>query len=320
MSIMTFEEKILTIKPERLQAQEIKILQVNLGYQCNLACKHCHVAAGPARSEVMDKETAGLVLRVLAENPIETLDLTGGAPEMNPHFRWLVDEARKIKKQVLVRTNLTAFFEQGMEELPEFLRERGVELIVSLPCYLEENVDQMRGSGTYKKVIAALKHLNELGYGKSNAGLSLSLVYNPAGPFLTPDQASLEADYRRELHDRFNISFTRLYTITNMPLGRFRDFLQETGNLEKYMQKLSSAFNPRALDGIMCRSIVNVGWDGTLYDCDFNQVLNRPVSSEHSRHIRDFDYEALAKRTIIIDDHCYGCTAGQGSSCAGAVA
>jgi radical SAM/Cys-rich protein len=317
---MTFEEKILTVKPERHQAHEIKILQVNLGYQCNLACKHCHVAAGPARKEVMDKETASLVLRVLAENPIETLDLTGGAPEMNPHFRWLVDEARKIKKHVMVRTNLTAFSEPGLEGLPEFLCERGVELIVSLPCYLEENVDKVRGSGTYKKVIAALKHLNDLGYGTDDAGLSLSLVYNPAGAFLSPDQAMLEADYRRELHDRFNISFTRLYTITNMPLGRFRDFLQETGNLEKYMQKLSSAFNPRALDGVMCRSIVNVGWDGTLYDCDFNQMLNLPVSPKHSRHIRDFDYEALTKRAIIIDDHCYGCTAGQGSSCAGAVA
>lgn len=319
MSIMTFEEKILTVKPERLQAQDIKILQVNLGYQCNLACTHCHVSAGPARAEVMNKETAAMVVRVLQENPIETLDLTGGAPELNPQFRWLVAEAKKAGKHVMVRTNLASFTEQGMEGLSEFLRDHGVEIIVSMPCYLEENVDQMRGSGTYKKIIASLKHLNELGYGKESSELQLDLVYNPAGAFLSPDQVKLEADYRRELHDRFGIVFSRLFTITNMPLGRFKDFLQKTGNLEKYMQKLSCAFNPRALDGVMCRSMVNVGWDGTLYDCDFNQVLGFPVSPEHSRHIRNFDYAALSKRIIIIDDHCYGCTAGQGSSCAGAV-
>jgi radical SAM/Cys-rich protein len=316
---MTFEEKVLSIKPEPLQAQNVKILQVNLGYQCNLACTHCHVSAGPARTEVMSRETAAMVLRVLAENSIDTLDLTGGAPELNPQFRWLVVEAKKSGKHVMVRTNLASFSEQGMVGLPEFFRDHGVELIVSMPCFLEENVDQMRGSGTYKKIITNLKQLNELGYGKGDTGLYLDLVYNPAGAFLSPDQLKLEADYRRELHDRFGIFFTRLYTITNMPLGRFKDLLQETENLEKYMQKLSCAFNPRALDGVMCRSIVNVGWDGTLYDCDFNQVLGLPVSSEHSRHIRDFDYAALSKRIIIIDDHCYGCTAGQGSSCAGAV-
>jgi radical SAM/Cys-rich protein len=262
----------------------------------------------------MDEKTAAVVLRVLAENPIETLDLTGGAPELNPQFRRLVTEARKMGRHVVVRTNLAVFFEDGMEGFPEFYRDHGVELIASLPYYLEDNVDRVRGSGSFKKIIAALEHLNELGFGKGASERSLNLVYNPQGAFLAPDQAMLEAEYKRGLHDRFGISFTRLYTFANMPIGRFREFLERTGNLAKYMDKLSCAFNPKTLEGVMCRSLVNVGWDGALYDCDFNQVLGLPVSPEASRRIGAFDFDALSKRKIHVDDHCYGCTAGQGSS------
>lgn len=314
MNMTKFEQRVQSVNPGPLQALGLKILQVNLGYRCNLACKHCHVSAGPARTEVMDEKTAAVVLRVLAENPIETLDLTGGAPELNPHFRRLVTEARKMGRHVVVRTNLAVFFEDGMEGFPEFYRDHGVELIASLPYYLEDNVDRVRGSGSFKKIIAALEHLNELGFGKGASERSLNLVYNPQGAFLAPDQAMLEAEYKRGLHDRFGISFTRLYTFANMPIGRFREFLERTGNLAKYMDKLSCAFNPKTLEGVMCRSLVNVGWDGALYDCDFNQVLGLPVSPESSRRIGAFDFDALSKRKIHVDDHCYGCTAGQGSS------
>jgi radical SAM/Cys-rich protein len=314
MNITKFEQKILSVKPEPLQALGIRILQVNLGYRCNLACKHCHVSGGPARTEVMDEKTAAMVLRVFAESLIETLDLTGGAPELSPNFRRIVADARKMGRHVVVRTNLAVFFEDGMEGLPEFYRDHGVELIASLPYYLEDNVDRVRGSGSFKKIIAALRQLNDLGFGNGDSERPLNLVYNPQGAFLAPDQTMLEAEYKRELRVRFGISFTRLYTFSNMPIGRFKDFLQRTGNLVKYLDKLSCAFNPRTLDGVMCRSLVNVGWDGALYDCDFNQVLGLPVSPETSRHIRDFDFDALSKRKITVGDHCYGCTAGQGSS------
>ena len=314
MTNTKFKDRVLSVRPEPLQAADMTTLQVNLGYQCNLACKHCHVSAGPGRTESMDEQTAATMLRVFAENPFETLDLTGGAPELNPHFRWIVAEARKAGRRVIVRTNLAVFFEQGMEDLPEFFRDHGVELIASLPYYLEDSVDRVRGGGTFKKIIAALRQLNNLGFGNGASGRSLGLVYNPQGAFLSPDQATLEAQYKHELKERFDVSFSRLYAFTNMPIGRFRDFLQRTGNLEKYMQKLACAFNPQTLDNIMCRSLLNVGWNGALYDCDFNQVLGLPVSPEASRHIRDFDFDALSKRRIATDDHCYGCTAGQGSS------
>ncbi len=292
----------------------MSVLQVNLGYRCNLACQHCHVAGGPARTEVMDRATAESVLRVLLENPLETLDLTGGAPELNPNFRWLVAEARRAGRHVIVRTNLSVFFEPGLEETPRFLREHGVEVVASLPCYLEDNVDLVRGSGTFAKCIAGLRQLNELGYGNGSPDLKLSLVYNPRGPFLAPAQGVLEEDYRRELGARYGISFTGLFTFTNMPIGRFRDFLVRTGGFEQYLGKLACAFNPQTLDGVMCRRLVSVGWNGAIHDCDFNQVLGLAVTPEGSRHIASFDYEALSRRTIAVDDHCYGCTAGQGST------
>lgn len=310
--IRKFSETILSHGP--LKALETKVLQVNLGYRCNMVCKHCHVSGGPARNEIMDRNTAGRVLQALLKNPFETLDLTGGAPELNPSFRWIVEEARKAGRNVITRTNLTIFYEQGMEDLPEFYRDHGVELIASLPYYLEDSVDRVRGSGAYQKSVSALKKLNALGYGREASGLVVSLVYNPPGLFVAPGQCALEAEYKKELGGRFGIEFNRLYTFTNMPIGRFRDFLVRTNNLEKYLQKLADAFNPATLENIMCRHLVNVGWDGKLYDCDFNQVAGLTTVPGAPQHIDEFDYQALAERLIAVGDHCYGCTAGQGSS------
>ena len=309
-----FKEKLLSEKPEPLKPLDIRILQVNLGYQCNMACKHCHVAGGPARTEIMDEKTVEQVLKVFRQNPFEVLDITGGAPELHPHFREIVAEARKAGRGVMARTNLTIFFEEGMEDLAEFYRDNRVELIASLPYYLQDSVDRVRGNGVFKKSIDALKILNDLGYGTASSLLPLNLVYNPQGMFLAPAQDALEAEYKRELKDQFGISFTRLYTFTNMPIGRFREFLVKANNLDRYMGKLSDAFNPLTLDGIMCRHLVNVRWDGRLFDCDFNQVLDLPVASAVPQHINEFDFRNLANRTITVDDHCFGCTAGQGSS------
>ena len=309
-----FHDKVESVQPGLLTARGIKVLQVNVGYQCNMACRHCHVSAGPGRTESMDNATVEAVLRVVRENPIETLDITGGAPELNPRFRRLVAEARKAGKRVIARTNLTVFFEPGMEDFPDFYREHDVELIASLPCYLEDNVSAIRGSGAYQKSITALRRLNGLGFGVEQDGRPLSLVYNPGGAFLPPLQTALEADYRRELKARHGISFSRLYVFTNMPIGRFREALVKSGSFEQYGDMLASAFNPATLDNIMCRNLVSVGWDGSLYDCDFNQVLGISVEAGAPRHISAFDYSSLSTRTIAVGDHCFGCTAGQGST------
>jgi radical SAM/Cys-rich protein len=312
--LKTFKDKISEAPYGAFKALDLKVLQVNIGYRCNRACRHCHVSGGPGRQEVMNEKTAGQVIRAVAENPFEELDITGGAPELNPVLKTIIREARQAGKRVTVRTNLTVFFEPGFESYPAWYREQGVELIASLPYYLEDTVDRARGNGAYKKSIEALKILNGLGYGAASAGPPLSLVYNPQGMSLAPSQGPLEAEYRRELTDRFGVSFTRLYAFTNMPIGRFREYLVRTGNLEKYMNKLAAAFNPAALDGAMCRHIVSVGWDGALYDCDFNQALGRATELGAPRHIDRFDYVALANRAIAVGDHCYGCAAGQGSS------
>ncbi len=311
---MKFHDKVIESGKKPLQSLESKILQVNLGYRCNMGCKHCHVSGGPARPEMMDQKTAEQVLRIFLENPFESLDLTGGAPELNPSFRLLVAEARRAGRRVLSRTNLTIFFEKGMEDLPEFYREHQVELVASLPYYLEESVDRVRGSGAYRKSVEALAALNRLGFGMDTSDLAISLVYNPQGMFFAPAQKTLESEYKRELRERHGIFFTRLYTFTNMPIGRFRDFLIRTNKLGSYMEKLSSAFNPATLEGVMCRHLVNVGWDGALYDCDFNQMLGLGTHADLPRHITGFDYAKFTGRTITVDDHCYGCTAGQGSS------
>jgi radical SAM/Cys-rich protein len=311
---MTFTEKVLASRQEPLRASGVAILQANIGYRCNMACKHCHIQAGPARTEMMDRENIDAVLRALGGNPINTLDITGGAPELNPHFRLLVKEARGLGCNVMVRSNLTIFFEEGMEDLPEFYREHAVEVIASLPYYSETNVDRVRGEGTFRKSVEALRRLNSLGYGSETTELKLNLVYNPQGAFLSPGQASLEQEYKGRLARDFGVSFNSLYAFANMPIGRFRDFLLRTGNLWKYMDKLTCAFNPATLDGLMCRQLINVGWDGTLYDCDFNLALGLPVHEDCPRHIRDFRYSPLSERLIVTGEHCYGCTAGQGST------
>jgi radical SAM/Cys-rich protein len=309
----SFEEKVLDVRGGPLMATRIDVLQVNLGFSCNMACKHCHVEAGPARKEMMGEETVAHVLPALAEGDIPALDLTGGAPELNPHFRELVLKARDIDRRVVARTNLTIFFEDGMEDLPEFYAGNGVELVASLPYYMESGVDRVRGSGAFQKSIEALRCLNSLGYGVEG-GRTLNLVYNPPGAFLPPGQEALEADYKNELKRNFGVTFTSLFTFTNMPIGRFKDFLRLSGNLDGYMDKLHSAFNPSILDGLMCRHLLSVGWDGRLYDCDFNLVLGLPVDEECPGHISDFDYDKLAGRKIRVGDHCFGCTAGQGST------
>lgn len=312
----SFRDTVRSLRPAPLTAQSVTTLQVNVGYRCNLVCSHCHIEAGPARTESMDGQTVDAVLRALATGPIETLDITGGAPELNPHFRRLVSTAHGQGKRILVRTNLAILHEPGMQDLPRFYREHNVEIIASLPCYQETNVDTMRGKGTFAKCMASLRELNGLGCGRPE-GPPLRLVYNPAGPFLPPSQGALEQDYRRVLGEQYGVSFTSLFALANMPIGRFRDRLARSGELDRYRDVLAGAFNPATLDGIMCRTLVSVGWDGTLYDCDFNQVLGLTVGPDATAHISDFSYESLAQRTIRIGDHCFGCTAGNGSSCTG---
>lgn len=320
MARTKFADKVRSVTREPLTAQGIRVLQVNLGYRCNMTCAHCHVSAGPSRSEFMSREVVEAVMHVLADNPVDTLDITGGAPELHPQFRMLVSRATRERKRVIVRTNLSILLEEGNEDLPEFYQDCGVDLVASLPCYLQENVDAVRGVGAFGKSISALRRLNGAGFGTLPDGPSLTLVYNPRGAFLSPAQNTLEADYKRELKNRYNVTFNRLFAFTNMPVGRFRDTLIRNGNRELYQEMLASAFNPATLENIMCRSLISVGWDGTLYDCDFNQVLGLGLDGTVPSHIRDFDHAVLSRRTISVDDHCFGCTAGQGSSCAGAMA
>jgi radical SAM/Cys-rich protein len=313
-SSSNFQEKVLAARGGPLAAEGIEVLQVNLGFRCNMACKHCHVEAGPARGELMGEETAERVISVLAHSDIPALDLTGGAPELNPQFRMLVAEARRLEKRVIARSNLTIFFEEGMEDLPEFYAEHGVEVVASLPYYMESGVDRVRGEGTFRKSIEALRKLNSLGFGADEGGMLLNLVYNPPGAFLPPAQETLEGEYKRELGEKFGISFSRLFTFTNMHIGRFREFLAASGYLKPYTDKLVSAFNPATLDGLMCRHLLSVGWDGSLYDCDFNLVLGLKVAEGCPENIGDFDLRRLSSRRIAVGDHCFGCTAGQGST------
>ncbi|UCG79492.1 MAG: arsenosugar biosynthesis radical SAM protein ArsS [Nitrospirota bacterium] len=296
-----------------LRSESLDILQVNLGYRCNMACKHCHVDAGPDRSEIMARRTIDAVIAALGSEHISTLDITGGAPELNPDFRYLVIKARKLGKHVIVRSNLTVLYEKDMSDLPEFFRDVRVEIIASLPYYIEDNVDRVRGAGAFDKSIDALRRLNELGY-SNGSDLNINLVYNPQGAFLPSQQSSLKDEYKKELRNRFGIEFNELYTFTNMPIGRFKNFLERNSNLKNYVAMLSSSFNPDTLGGIMCRFLINVSWDGSLYDCDFNQVTALRLLDRYPQNIIDFDAEALKNRDIAVDDHCYGCTAGQGST------
>jgi len=309
---MRFDEKLLSIQAGPLTARGIEILQVNLGYRCNMSCKHCHIQAAPNRNEEMNRETIETVLGILKATGIRILDVTGGAPELNPHFKYLIEKAGEIGCRVIVRTNLTILSDKGMADLPEYFRNFGVELVASLPCYTEATVDDIRGSGTFFKSIETLRMLNSFGYGIDERQ-KLNLVYNPQGAFLSPPQAALERDYKRELFDRFGISFNHLYTFTNMPVGRFGESLLHTGTFQKYMESLTDAFNSETIDGLMCRRLISVSWDGSLYDCDFNQVLGLKVKGSIP-HISDFDFGNLSHREITVGDHCYACTAGQGST------
>lgn len=300
---------------------KLDTLQVNLGYLCNLSCTHCHVNAGPGRTEQMSAEVAELVLEFARARHLKVLDLTGGAPEMNANFRHLVREARKLGMEVIDRCNLMILLEPGYEDLADFLAEQGVTITASLPCYLEQNVEQQRGKGIYAGSIEALRRLNALGYG-SDPRLQLNLVYNPVGLHLPPPQAPLEADYKRELLQRFGLVFNRLYTITNMPISRFGGMLLAKGLYDRYMGILKDAYRDENLDTVMCRTLLSVDYQGYVYDCDFNQMLQLPLlaSSRPKPHLRDLLQLDLAGGPIAVGEHCYGCTAGQGSSCGGALA
>jgi radical SAM/Cys-rich protein len=302
--------------------RKVDTLQVNLGYVCNQTCLHCHVNAGPTRTESMTRATVDQVLEYLAASGASTLDLTGGAPELNPHFRALVAAARRLGASVIDRCNLTILFEPGQEDLAEFLAAERVRIVASLPCYTEELVDRQRGKGVYEKSVAAIRKLNALGYGRAGSTLAIDLVYNPQGPSLPPPQGALEADYKRILGEHFGIVFNRLYTIANMPIQRFGSTLVTRGQFNDYMKLLRGAHRVENLDGVMCRSMVSIDWQGYLYDCDFNQMLGLPlrVAGRARTHLAQVLAADLDGTPIVVRDHCYGCTAGQGSSCGGALA
>ena len=301
-----------------LRPTAIEVMQINVGKLCNQTCRHCHVDAGPDRTEVMSRETAAQCIEALRRSSIPSVDITGGAPELNPHFRWLVEQCASLGRHVMDRCNLTILETGAHRDLPEFFAEHRVELICSLPHYEPSSTDVQRGEGVFDKSIRALRRLNELGYAEPGSGLRLVLVTNPVGAVLPAAQSSLETEWKRELKTRYGVSFDALYTITNMPISRYLDWLLESGNLEGYMRRLVESFNPQAARGVMCRNTISVGWDGRLFDCDFNQMLDIPVSENGGAHIRDFDVAALESRTIQTNRHCFGCTAGAGSSCAGA--
>jgi radical SAM/Cys-rich protein len=316
----SFEERMHAAGLAPLHATGITIFQINVGKLCNQTCGHCHVDAGPDRREIMSRETAELCIRTLAQTDIPTVDITGGAPELAPCFRALVEQSRALGRHVIDRCNLTVLLVASQTDLAEFLAKQQVEIIASLPYYRAAQTDAQRGEGVFEKSIRAMRMLNELGYGKDGSGLKLNLIYNPVGAFLPPKQEAIEKQFKRELADKHGVVFNNLYTITNMPISRFLEFLLNTNNYEGYMERLANAFNPAAAAGVMCRYTLSVGWDGTLYDCDFNQMLELPTGNGAPRHIRSFDATKLHKRVIVTNNHCYGCAAGAGSSCAGATA
>lgn len=314
----TFKSKLEESNNFPLKPIELEILQINVGYMCNQVCSHCHVDAGPDRKEIMTRETMEQILDVLRHTTVHTVDLTGGAPEMNPDFRWFVEEASKIGVQdFIVRSNLTIILaNKKYHDLPEFFRKHNVHVVSSLPFYSKEKTDKQRGNGVFDKSIKALQMLNEQGYGKEGSDLKLDLVYNPSGAFLPGDQKGLEAEFKKRLEADFGIVFHELFTITNLPISRFLEYLVVSENYEDYMEALIDAYNPAAVNGLMCRNTISVSYDGYLYDCDFNQMLELKVNAK-KQHISEFDIHELGKRTIKTSQHCFGCTAGAGSSCQG---
>jgi radical SAM/Cys-rich protein len=303
-----------------LRPKRVEIFQINIGKMCNQTCKHCHVDAGPDRKEIMTRATMVQCLDALRSNPdLKTVDLTGGAPEMHPDFRWFAKEIAKLGRHVIVRSNLTIILaNKQYHDLPDFFKLHHIEVISSLPYYAQSRTDRQRGDGVFEQSITALQMLNAVGYGKADTGLLLNLVYNPAGAFLPPSQAALEVEYKKVLHDKYNIEFNHLFTITNLPISRYLDYLITSGNYEDYMAELVNAYNPAAAANVMCRNTISIGWDGALYDCDFNQMLELKVDSG-SNHVSKFNIDELNKRNIVVGQHCYGCTAGAGSGCGGEV-
>ncbi len=322
VSIPSFKERLAQVGVQ-LRRTRIDTVQLNLGRLCNQSCTHCHVEAGPRRTEVMPRQMAELAIDFVRATKAQTVDITGGAPELNPSFRWLVERLVKDGRHVIDRCNLTVLLEPGLEDSPAFLAEHGVEIVASLPCYTQENVDRQRGRGAFGKSIAALRRLNELGYGNQGAALVLNLVYNPLGAFLPPCQRELEAEYRRELTNRWGISFDRLLTMTNMPLGRFARHLQHSNEYDAYGLALAAAFNASTLNYLMCQNMVSISWDGHVYDCDFNQMLGLPLCSGKPLRLGESPVKEIARqvmaRDVLVGPHCYACTAGAGSSCQGAL-
>jgi len=313
-----FGTKLKEIGLLPLKPTDIEIFQINVGKMCNQVCKHCHVDAGPDRKEIMTKATMQLCLDIIGKTDIQTVDLTGGAPEMNPNFRWFVEELSAMGKHIIDRCNLTIInANKKYNDLPDFFKQHQVEVVSSLPYYSASRTDSQRGDGVFESSIKALQQLNAVGYGMEDSGLQLNLVYNPSGAFLPAEQATLEQQFKQQLKRKYNIEFNQLYALTNLPVSRFLDYLVESGNYEAYMEKLVNAFNPSAAVGVMCRNTISVSWDGYLYDCDFNQMLDLKVNHGAPQHLSDFDLERLNNRSIVLNQHCYGCTAGSGSSCGG---
>ena len=314
-----FDRKIREILPEGLMSEDVRVLQINLGRYCNLSCKHCHLECSPMRRELMPRSVMAEIISSLGENKFDLIDVTGGSPELHPHFRTFLEKLCAKGHHVQVRTNLTNLVEPSLSDLVPLFKTLGISLVGSLPCYEKENVDAQRGDGAYEKSIAAIRLLNGAGYGLED-GLSLQLVYNPGGFFLPPPQLELEEDYREELGRRFDIRFSRLLVLTNMPVGRYRQQLEREGEMEAYMKILKDAFNPSILPHLMCRHQMSIDWNGTLYDCDFNLALGRAVNHGSPSHFRAIDFHRLKCRSIMTGIHCFGCTAGSGSSCSGALA
>ncbi len=320
-ALVPFQQKLEQSNLYPLKPAQVEIFQVNIGKMCNQTCRHCHVDAGPDRKEIMTKETMQQCIEGLKTNPnMKTVDLTGGAPEMNPNFRWFVEEIKKLDRHIIVRCNLTIILaNKKYYDLPQFYKQHNIEVVSSLPFYSQNRTDRQRGNGVFENSIKALQMLNDAGYGMEGTGLILNLVYNPAGAFLPPSQQSLEKEFKQALRQKYGIEFNSLYVITNMPISRYLDYLLSSGSYESYMEKLVNAYNPVAAANVMCRNTISIGWDGYLYDCDFNQMLELKVDCT-SKHISQFNIETLNNRKIIVGQHCYGCTAGSGSSCGGAVA
>ena len=318
IGIPSFSERLNDIGLLPLKPTGVEIFQVNVGKMCNQVCKHCHVDAGPDRKEIMTRETMEECLTAIRNSNVSTVDLTGGAPEMNPNFRWFVEELSALGKHIIVRCNLTIIVaNKKYYDLPEFFKKHNVEVVSSLPYFSAKRTDSQRGEGVFEKSIRALKMLNEVGYGMEGSGLTLNLVYNPSGAFLPADQGGLELQFKKKLRDGWGIEFNSLFAITNLPVSRFLEYLVAAQKYQDYMDELANAFNPAAAMGVMCRNTVSVSWDGKLYDCDFNQMLELELAGNAPKHLRDWDVDKITNRNIILNQHCYGCTAGAGSSCGG---